>query len=391
MRRTFGEIASDFILAMIRPIVVLLLTREIKVVHSGDVISKKADPFIVISNHFNSWDAFVLSKNIKKSIRFVTTEIAYLDLPKKIGMKFIAKTIRKRVGKSDVQSIRKVYEYLKKGYSIGIFPEGDNTFAGATIGIFDNIGRLFKKTGVDIVLCKQRGGYLSQPRWADNFSKKGLVHTHTSTLIKKEELEHLSPIQINTIIEKAIENNDYDFQREIMYDYNRKNRAEGIERLIYVCNNCNSVLTVFGKGHDILCSKCGKIGEINKYEFIEGNKFDNMVDYNKFQYSKIEDVINSEFMFVVNLNIVNTSKLINRSLGRHRLHYKDKVLTLSSSNSIHTFEIEKMKYPVNTLRTSFSFDYEDVTYNFTDIRHQFVLYEMCRYLNGTYKRKQEKL
>jgi len=391
MKRTFGEIASDFVLALIRPIVVLLLRREIKVVHSGDVISRKADPFIVISNHFNSWDAFVLSKNIKKSIRFVTTEIAYLDLPKKIGMKFIAKTIRKRVGKSDVQSIRKVYEYLKKGYSIGIFPEGDNTFAGASIGIYDNIGRLFKKTGVDIILCKQRGGYLSQPRWADNFSKKGLVHTHTSTLIKKEELEHLSPMQINSIIEKAIENNDYDFQRELMYDFNRKKRAEGIERLVYVCNNCNSVLTVFGKGHDILCSKCGKIGEINKYEFIEGNKFDNLVDYNEFQYSKIEDVINSEFMFVVNLNIVNTSKLINRSLGRHRLHYKDKVLTLSSNNSIHTFEIEKIKYPVNTLRTSFSFDYEDVTYNFTDIRHQFVLYEMCRYLNGTYKRKQEKL
>mgnify|MGYP000885498313 FL=1 len=387
MKRTYGEIASDIILVLIRPIVTFFLRREIKVIHSGDIIPRNAEPFIVISNHFNSWDAFVLSKNIKKSIRFVATEIAYLDLPKKIGMKFIAKTIRKRVGKSDVQAIRKVYEYLNKGYSIGIFPEGDNTFCGATIGIYDNIGRLFKKTEVDIVLCKQQGGYLSQPRWADNFSKNGIVHTHTSTLIKKEELENLTALQINTIIEKAIENNDYDFQREQMYDFKRKNRAEGIERLVYVCNNCNSVLTVFGKGHDILCSKCGKIGEINKYEFLVGNKFDNLVDYNDFQYSRIEEVINSEFMFVVNMNIVDTNKLVNRSLGRHRLHYKNKVLTLSNNKSIHRFEIEKIKYPVNTLRVSFSFDYEDITYNFTDIRHQFVLYEMCRYLNGTYKRK----
>mgnify|MGYP000901025849 CR=1 FL=1 len=185
MKKTFFERSSDFLLAMIRPIVTMIMRRELKVVHSGDVISRKSDPFIVISNHFNTWDAFVLSKNIKKPIRFVATEIAYLDLPKKLGMKFIAKTIRKRVGKSDILAIRKIYDYLNKGYSIGIFPEGDNTFSGKTIGIFENTGKLFKKTGVDIILCKQQGGYLSQPRRADNFSKKGIVHTHTETLINK--------------------------------------------------------------------------------------------------------------------------------------------------------------------------------------------------------------
>ena len=387
MKKTLFERSSDFLLAMIRPIVTMIMRRELKVVHSGDVISRKSDPFIVISNHFNTWDAFVLSKNIKKPIRFVATEIAYLDLPKKLGMKFIAKTIRKRVGKSDILAIKKIYDYLNKGYSIGIFPEGDNTFSGKTIGIFENTGKLFKKTGVDIILCKQQGGYLSQPRWADNFSKKGIVHTHTETLIKKEDLENYTPLEINHIVEEALDNNDYDFQREQMYDFKRKNRAEGIERLVYYCNKCHSVLTVFGKGHDILCSKCGKIGEINKYEFIEGNEFDNLVDYNEWQFSHIEDVIESEFMFVVQMNIVNTSKLVNKSLGRYRLHYKDKVLTLSNNKSVHQFDIEKIKYPVNTLRHSFSFDYEDITYNFKEIRHQFVLYEMCRYLNGTYKRK----
>ena len=134
MKKTVYERFSDFLLAMIRPIVTILMKREIKVIHSGDVIPRNREPFIVISNHFNTWDAFILSKNIKKPIRFVATEIAYLDLPKKIGMKFIAKTIRKRVGKSDIQAIRKIYEYLNKGYSIGIFPEGDNTFSGKTIG-----------------------------------------------------------------------------------------------------------------------------------------------------------------------------------------------------------------------------------------------------------------
>jgi hypothetical protein len=326
-------------------------------------------------------------KNIKKPIRFVATEIAYLDLPKKIGMGVLARTIRKRVGKSDYVATKKIFEFLKLGYAIGIFPEGDNTFSGKTLNIYKNTGKLIKKAGVDVVCCKQQGGYISQPRWADHFSKKGVVHTNTYTLLTAEEVAAMTPLQINKKIKEALANNDYDFQREKMFNLERVKRAEGIERLVYYCNNCKSVLTVFGREHDILCSKCGKIGTINEFEFIEGNKYDNLVDYNKYQYSKIEEVIDSEFMFVVQLNIVNTEKLVNRSLGRHRLHYKDKVLTLSSNKSIYKFEIEKMQFPVNTMRHSFSFDYENVTYNFTDIRHQFVLYEMCRYINGSYKKK----
>lgn len=387
MKKSFKDVFSDVVIVILRPLLNFLMAREIKVVATGDIIKKDRDPFILISNHFGTWDSFVIMKKIKRPIRFVATEIAYLDLPKKIGMGILARTIRKRVGKSDYLATKKIFNFLKQGYSIGLFPEGDNTFSGKTLNIYKNTGKLMKKAGVDIVLCKQQGGYISQPRWADFFSKKGIVHTHTSTLITKEELLDMTALQINKKVKTALANNDYDFQREHMFNMERKNRAEGIERLIYYCNKCNSVLTVFGKEHDILCSKCGKIGTINEFEFIEGNRYDNFVDYNKYQYSKIEEVIDSEFMFVINLNIVNTEKLVNNKLGRHRLHYKEKVLTLSSKRSIYRFEIEKMQFPVNTMRHSFSFDYEGITYNFTDIRHQFVLYEMCRYINGSYKKK----
>ena len=387
MKKSFKDVFSDVVITILRPFINFLMKREITVVATGDVIEKDREPFILISNHFGTWDSFIIMKNIKKHIRFVATEIAYLDLPKKIGMGILARTIRKRVGKSDYVATKKIFEFLNLGYSIGIFPEGDNTFSGKTLNIYKNTGKLIKKAGVDVVLCKQQGGYISQPRWADYFSKKGVVHTHTSTLITKEELEKMTPLQINKRIKEALANNDYDFQREHMFNMEREKRAEGIERLVYYCNKCQSVLTVFGRDHDMFCSKCGKIGTINEFEFIEGNKYDNLVDYNKYQYSKIEDVINSEFMFVVMLNEVNTEKLVNKKIGRHRLHYKDKTLTLSGKKSIYKFEIEKMQFPVNTMRHSFSFDYEGLTYNFTDIRHQFVLYEMCRYINGSYKKK----
>jgi hypothetical protein len=390
MKVPIKERISDFILFLIRPIVYFIMSRELKVVHEGDHITKDREAFILISNHFNTWDAFVIAKYIKRPIRFVATEIAYLDLSKKLGMGLLARTIRKRVGKSDMRAMKQLFQYLKMGYVVGLFPEGDNTFTGSTIGIYENTGRLLQKANVDVVMCKQKGGYLSQPRWADYFSKTGVVYTNTYTLIKKEDLMNYTPEEINRIVEEALKHNEYEFQKNQRINFHRQNRAEGIERVIYRCNKCDSTLSVFGEGNNILCSKCGTIGYINEMEWIEGNEFSNIVDYNQYQYSKIEDVIKSEFMFVVTLNIVDTTRLRNKKLGQYKLHYKNKVLTLTNNKSKIVFELEKMKYPVNTMRHSFSFDYGDLTYNFTDIRHQFVLYEMCRYVNGSYKRKKVK-
>ena len=385
MKRPFKDKFADVAIIIARPIVNMLMAREIKVIAKGDVIPKNREQFIMVSNHFNTWDAFVVMKSIKAKIRFLATEIAFLDKGKGFGMKYLARAISKRVGKPDYVATKAVFDYLEMGYCIGFFPEGDNTFYGETLDLFKSTGKLIKKAGVDVILVKQQGGYISQPRWADYFAKNGIVETTTSTLLKKEEIKELTPFKITKIVEKAIYNNDYDFQKERMYKFDRKARAEGIERLVYYCNNCGGVLTIFGKGDDIICSKCGKIGHINEYELIEGNRYDNLVDYNHYKYKKIEDVINSEFVFVVTLNLVNHSSMKNIRIGKYKVRYKDKKLHLSDNISTYTFELEKMKYPVNTMRHSFSFDYEEETYNFTDIRHQFVLYEMCRYINGSYK------
>ena len=385
MKRTFRDWIADSLLFFIRPIVLFLMKRQMKVVHTGPTIGRDHEPFILISNHFNTWDSFVVMKHVKKAIRFVATEVAYFDQSKKHLLKHIARTIKKRVGRNEYKAAKQIYTSLQQGYAIGLFPEGDNTYYGETVDIFSSTGKLLKRSGVDVILIKQQGGYLSQPRWADTFAKPGIVHTTTSTLFHKEELKNLSIATINQTVEAAIYNNDYEFQRDQMINFRRKNRAEGIERLVYWCTNCGSILSVYGKGHDIMCEHCGTIGTFNEYEFIEGNKHDNLVDYNHEQYTHMEDVIASTFSFDVTLNIVDERKLKNKSKGTYTLTYQDKTLTLTNGTDTLVFDLHKMRYPVNTMRHSFSFDYENQYYNFTDIRHQFVLYEMCRYINGSYK------
>ncbi len=391
MSERFKDGFANVAVAIARPIVNFLMKREIKVVATGEKITKKRDPFIMISNHFNTWDSFVVMQNIKYPIRFVATQIAFLDKGKKFGMGVLARAIPKRVGKLDMVATRKMFNYLEKGYAIALFPEGDNTFYGETLDIFESTGKLLKKANVDVILVKQKGGYLTQPRWADYFSKKGVTYTETKLFLKKEDLKKHTASEINQMVEKALYHNDYDFQKEHMIPFVRPKRAEGIERLVYYCNVCGGIMTVYGKDDDIYCEKCGQIGHINQYELIEGNALDNLVDYTKLQYRHIDEVIQSTFSFDVTLNLVDTKKIKNHKIGDFKLSYENQTLTLKNDKETYTFDMKKIKSPVNTMRNSFSFDYDHQTFNFTNIRHQFVLYEMLRYLNGSYKKSQEKM
>jgi len=371
---------------MAKPIIKMMLKKEINVVANGDTITKDREPFILISNHLNTWDTLIVMKNIDYDVKFVTTEMVFLDKSNKLGNHLIDEGINKKPGKVDIEATKKILEYIKKGYAIGIFPEEDKTFYGETISISEYSGLLIKKANIDVVLVKQSGGYLSQPRWADNFAKMGFVITNTETLITKKELKNLTPAIISKMIEKAIYNNEYEFQRDSMIKFDRDNRAEGIERVLYYCNSCYSTMTVFGKDNEIYCSKCGKIGHINEFEFIVGNEFDNLVDYNKYQYSFIEKVISSEFVFVTSLNKIDLDNYKSIMLGQYKVRYKDKALLFTDKDTTYTFELEKIKNPSNTMRDNFSFDYGKNTYNLSNLRHQFVLFEMCRFLKENSKK-----
>lgn len=358
------------------------LKKEINVVSNGESITKDREPFILISNKLTDWDSIIVMQNIDYDVKFVSTELSFLDKSKKMGNNYITDIKYKKSGEVDRESINNILEHLKNGTSIGIFPERDKTFLGDTQSICENSGKLIKEAGVDVILVKQSGGYLSQPRWADTYAQMGFVVTNTETLITKKELEDLTPKMINNLITEGIHNNEYDFQKLSMLKFERENRAEGIERVVYYCNNCNSSMTVFGKGDDIYCSKCGKIGHFNEYEFIDGNEFDNLVDYNKYQYSFIEDVISSEFVFVATLSIIDPKVSKNELVGEYKVRYKDKLLIFTNKDSKYTFEFKKINNPINTMNDNFSFDYGKETYNLSNLRHQFVLFEMCRYINN---------
>jgi len=68
MKKSFRDIFSDTVIFLLRPIITFLMKREISVNHEGGIIPRNSEKFILISNHFNTWDSFVVMTYVKKNI-----------------------------------------------------------------------------------------------------------------------------------------------------------------------------------------------------------------------------------------------------------------------------------------------------------------------------------
>jgi hypothetical protein len=73
-----------------------------------------------------------------------------------------------------------------------------------------------------------------------------------------EEIDKLSPEEIEKIINEKLYQDDYAWNLEKGYKYkNNGNLAEHLEDLLFWCPKCNSEFTLKGVGNEFKCSCCG--------------------------------------------------------------------------------------------------------------------------------------
>ena len=72
-------------------------------------------------------------------------------------------------------------------------------------------------------------------------------------------------------------------------------RADGLERILYRCPNCQSENTITGKGIHITCSACGKAWELDKFGFIKAlqgdTEFSHIPDWYEWEREQVKQQI----------------------------------------------------------------------------------------------------
>jgi len=324
---------------------------------------KRKDPYILISNHPSLHDPLFVSLKLNKYPYPVTGNLLYTNPVYNFLLTKIIKSIAKRKGQSDIQTIRGIIDTIhKKKRGIMLFPEGNASYFGqqSDVPLFTT-AKLVKKIEHEVVLAKINGGYLAAPRWGVR-RDKGDFHIHYEPLLTPQDINRMSVEQIEKILIEAIAFNDYDWNRDKKIIYQSNQKATGIEQYIYACPRCHGIQTIKPSGNDILCNHCGKIAHINPYELIEGLPFDNFIMWDQFQKKMIPQIIQKELHSSGRLIEIDFHKKRRIIQGDMDIILKNKVLTLSNQKHQHEFHVDQIEGLVLTQKNFLSFDYGEKTF-----------------------------
>lgn len=214
---------------------------------------KKKQPFLILSNHTIHIDSLILASSFNFPIYFVATEqIFNLGFTSKL-LKHLVNPIAKTKSLSDIGTIKKIKRIVDQGGSVGIAPEGNVSYTGETCQIPFAIAKLIKFLHIPVIFWNAEGFYIRQPRWAVT-PNKAKTKGYIRSILDPSEYENYSEEQIYEIVCDQLYVNAY--QNEGI-TFKGKKRAEGLERLLFMCPKCHQVKTLETKNATIHCKNCG--------------------------------------------------------------------------------------------------------------------------------------
>ncbi len=352
---------SNILLPILKPFARIWMCMDTRTKKTTEVDYKREEPFVLLGNHVYLFDVVSLAMPWKKTPAIVAAEYLMSQRGLKFLLNDVAKVIPKSKGASDVRTVKGLLKYVKKGYPVMIMPEGDSTFFGETGYIEPATAKLIKKLKVDVVVGLIKGGFLAKPRWATGKRSSRKVRLHYKQIINKEDIADLTEDQIYEILKEELFHNDYEYQREVMHPYGGGKRAEGLENILYKCPECGSLHTLEAYGNKLVCTSCNTEGGVDKYGFIQGFRFDNLVDWDKYQRDHLEELRSSTFNTPATVFQIDRRTNRRTSPSRVMVAY-DKGSVFIKGKTVEEFKINEMFNPVLTLRRNLSFDYEDIYY-----------------------------
>ena len=309
-------------------------------------------PFLLVCNHTSNWDPLYILASIPQPMHYLATD-TITNIP--LFGKLIADAFEPiPVDKADVdiQAIRKMKEYAKKGESIAIFPEGNRSFDGSMIGIKPATAKMIKLLQLPVIIFNLRGTYFKTPRWSSN-TRSGKTYGYIRRILSSEEVRKVSVSELYATLLSELNVDAYGDQSIYHAPYNSLRRAEHIESLLYICPECNSLNSIRSRGCRIKCICCHKVTTMDKYGYLRNCSYDTVGEWNKYQidfetkrdYGSFDNdkAIYVDDKYAIKIKRPDEGRIYKRGAGRLSL-YKDRFEFVSYDRKCHkTYLFEDIK------------------------------------------------
>ena len=349
----------------------MIVKRKVKTIYDDVEIDNIDGPFLLLTNHPSVYDVyFAVCKIFPKRAAFILNRYYFRSKFMRFFFNQIG-TIPKKLFSPDFETIRRTLKTVKNGYPIFMCPEGRLGLDGTNYYSTKETGKFIKQLKLPIVIMTINGAYISKPKWRKQ-RIKNTVSMKVTKKLTKEEVLNLSVDEINNIINESISYNDFNYIKENNLTFKNKNKAKGLENVLYRCPKCNQEYKLTTKNNTISC-ECGfNLTIKDDYHFEENDLgITNIHDWYeliKQEERKHLDNINLECDVVVKKFNIDNKKLDEKGIGVCRLNNQE--FTFEGNLKVGSFKID-----LETLRTfafscgeEFECYYNDELYYFYPVK-----------------------
>lgn len=275
-----------FFFAVARPIVRILARKwHFK---TKAVKTDKGQNYLILSNHQSVLDPAFIALTIKQPIYFVTSDAIYNNKWYLRLLFYCFGPIKKRKGFADTTCIRTMRQIAKEGGNVAVFPEGNRQWNDSMFYLDKAVVKLVRLMKLPLILYNFHGGYGVQPRWGKS-KRNGKFTGAIKETISWEDLSAMSDDELYGKIVRGLKVIDSD-SGEL---YRSCERAEYLERELFVCPKCGAQSTLYSQGNDVHCAQCGltvTYGEnLHLISHDPDFRFDKLIDWYEFQQKFVRE------------------------------------------------------------------------------------------------------
>ena len=165
---------------------------------------------------------------------------------------------------NDINLVKDIQRVMKRKGILVLYPEARYANVGTSSELPASTGKLVKLLGVPLVTINMKGNYLQSPIW--NLKKRSGVNLDTTItqVLTAEEVKAKSVEEINALIKKHLDYDEYQYQFINNMRITYKDRAKGLEMPLYQCMSCGREFTMKGHGTKLHCNSCHATWEMDE-------------------------------------------------------------------------------------------------------------------------------
>ncbi len=330
-----------------------LISAKFKYTKVGMEKLGKKEPALILMNHSSFIDVEIAQSIFyPRPMNIVCTNDGFIGknwLMRHIGCISTPKFV------SDPTLVRKIARAVKKNSSILMFPEAGYSFDGTMTVFPASVAKLVKFLKIPVVTVITSGAYLRQPLYNELRKRKVKVSAEVKYLLSKEEILSLSEQEIFERILHEFSFDSFKVQQENNIIIDDKERAVGLNRLLYKCPHCGFETGMVTEDDKISCPKCHVTYTLTPKGYLEcineKGVFNHIPDWYKWQREKVkEEIINGTYKIDedVKIYLMKDTFTIYEVGEGHLTHDLNGFHLVSSDGSIDYKQSANISYTINS-------------------------------------------